>query len=91
MEEHPALQQRKSGLSIGTPFDPFYFIDKTFDHSVAPCQAATVGNRFRIVGESINKSDQFRDPTGLDSSFPLLQTQPSLAFSRDASQSPAQD
>src|SRR5579863_4658684 len=33
--KYPALLQHTSGLPIGAMFVPFYFIDKTFDHSLA--------------------------------------------------------
>jgi hypothetical protein len=75
------LQQRKSRLSIGTPFDPFDFIDEPLDHAVAPRQAASIGNSFRIIGQPIDKSDQFRNPADPDSGFPVLQAHLSLTFS----------
>src|SRR6266536_665558 len=74
MQQDSALKQRKSRLSIGTPFDPFYFIDEPLNHPVAPGQTTSVGNSLRIIVQPISKSDQFRNSTGPDCGFPLLQT-----------------
>jgi hypothetical protein len=81
MEQNTALQERKSSLSIGTTLDPFYFIDEPLDHPVAPGQAVSIGNSLRIIVEPIGKRDQFCNPTGPNSSFPLLQSRLPLAFS----------
>jgi hypothetical protein len=35
-------------------------------------QAASIGNRLRIVSQPINKSDELGNPTGPHSGFPLL-------------------
>src|SRR5581483_1589368 len=81
MKQHAPLQERKSSLSVGTAFDPLHLIDEPLDHPIAPRHAASVGNCLRIISEPINKRDQFRNSTGPDSSFPLLQPLQPLAFS----------
>ncbi len=73
MQQHTALQQRKSCLSIGAAFDPFHFVDEALNHPVVPGFTASMGNRLCIVGQPIDKVYQFRDATGLDGGFPLVQ------------------
>ena len=72
VQQDTALQQRKARLSIGTAFDPLHLIDEPLHHPVAPTQAASVGNSLRVISEPIDKRDQFRNPTGPHSGFPLL-------------------
>jgi hypothetical protein len=68
----PALEQWEACLSVGTAFDPLHFIDESFNHAIAPGQTTPVGHSLRIIGQPVDKSDQFRNPSGLDSGFPLL-------------------
>jgi hypothetical protein len=77
------LEQWKARLPIGTPFDPFHFIDEPLDHPSIPGLTAPVGHGLRIVGESVNKLDQFRDPAFPDSGFPLLQARLSRALAQE--------
>jgi hypothetical protein len=81
MQQHTPLQQREACLSIRAAFDPFHFSDESFHHAIAPGQATSVGHSLRIIGQPIDKSDQFRNPTDLDSDLPLLQTHLPLALS----------
>ncbi len=82
MQQHAALEQRKSRLPVGTAFDPLHFIHEPLNHSIAPGHAASVGNSLRIVSQPINKSDELGNPTGPDSDFPLLQAHLPLVFSQ---------
>ena len=86
MQQHTALEQRKSCLSIGAAFDPFHFVDEPLNHTVAPGQATSVGHSLPIIDQPIDKSDQIGNPTDLDSRLPLLQTQLPLAFSQQATE-----
>lgn len=61
------MQQRKSCLSVRTPFDPFHFVDEAFDHAIVAGLTASIGDSLCIVGKPIYKADQFRDATGLNS------------------------
>ena len=74
MQQDTALEQRESCLSIRAAFDPLHFVDETFDCAVAPGQTTSIGHGLRIIGQPIDKSDQFGNPTGLDSGLPLLLT-----------------
>jgi hypothetical protein len=47
-------------------------------HAVAPGLGAAIGHGPRIVGKSVDKTDQFRDATGQNGSFPVVQS--SCAF-----------
>ncbi len=70
MQQHTPLEQRESSLSIRTAFDPFHFIDESLHHAVAPGLGAAIGHGLRIVGKSVDKTDQFRDATGQNGCFP---------------------
>jgi hypothetical protein len=89
MQQDPALEQWEACLSVRTAFDPLHFIDKPLNHAVAPGQTTSVGHRLRIIGQPVDKSDQFRNPSGLDSGFPLLQAHLPLTLSRASDQNPA--
>jgi hypothetical protein len=84
------LKEWESGLSIRTAFDPFHFVDEAFDYAIAPSHGASIGHGLRIIGQPIDKSDQFCNSTDLDSGLPLLQTHLPLALSRASGQNPAQ-
>ncbi len=84
MQQDAALQQREACLPIRTAFDPFHFIDEALHHAVAPGLGAAIDHRLGIVGQSVHKTDQLGNPTGLDSGFPLLQTPLPLALSQQA-------
>jgi hypothetical protein len=74
MQQHAALEQRKSCLPVGTALDPFDFVDEALNHPVVPRLAASKGDRLCIIGQSIDKIDEFRDATGLDGGFPVIQS-----------------
>jgi hypothetical protein len=90
MEQDTALEQRESCLSIPAAFDPFHCIDELFHQTIAPSQTTSIGHNLRIIGQPIDKSDQFGNPTGLDSGLPLLQAHLPLVLARASDQNPAQ-
>jgi hypothetical protein len=73
MQQDAALQQRKACLSIGATFDPLHFIDESFDHAVAPRLATPIGDSLCIVGQPVDKINQFCDPTRQNGCFPVVQ------------------
>jgi len=64
MQQDTALEQREACLSIRTAFDPLHLVNEPFDHAVAPRLGAPIGHGLRIVGQPIDKADQFRNATG---------------------------
>ena len=78
MQEDAALQQRETSLPIRTAFDPLQFVVEPLDHPIAPRFGAGVGDCHSIIGQALHKADQFLDPRGAHSRFPLVQ--PALAF-----------
>jgi hypothetical protein len=61
-EPHTTLEQREARLSIRTAFDPLQFVVESLHHPIAPRLGASVGDRLRIIGQAIDKADQFLDP-----------------------------
>src|SRR5436305_7691201 len=88
MQQDPVLEQREACLSIRTAFDPLHFGDEPLHHAVAPGQTTSVSHSLRILGQPINKSDQFGNPTGLDSGLPLLQTPLPLVLAQQTAKVP---
>lgn len=86
MQQHPALEQRKSCLSIRAAFDELDFLVEAFDHPVAPRVSASIDHCRFVISQSIDKADEFRIPTGAYRRFPLLPSTPSLTLARDAGQ-----
>jgi hypothetical protein len=62
MQEHSALEQRKSCLPVGGPFDEFDFGVETLNHSITVGFGASICHRCFIVSQPLNKADEFRDP-----------------------------
>jgi hypothetical protein len=82
MKQDTALKQRKACLSIRTAFDPLHFVHKPLDHAVAPRLATSIGDSFCIIGQPVDKLNQFHDPTRQNDCFPLLQAKLSLVLAQ---------
>ena len=59
MQQNTTLKEWKSCLSIAAAFDPFDFIDKALDHSIAPGLGTSIDDSFCIVSQSLHKVSQF--------------------------------
>src|SRR6266700_5103934 len=62
MQEYSALEQWKSRLPVGVPFDEFDFGVETLNHSITVGFGTSICHGCFIVSQPLNEADEFRDP-----------------------------